>query len=586
MIKRILLLFSIILLASCSDDDDAGQPVVEEFTTFETIANSPDHEMLEQALIDTGLDQVLNSGTYTIFAPTDVAFGNIDMSGLSTNELKNVLLNHVITGAAMSTDLENGYIDTNAKNADDDIINMHVSTMGGVTLNGMSTVTAADVTASNGVVHIVDEVITIPSIATFATADDNFTGLVAALTRESSFTYIDILSSRDAPAPFTVFAPTNAAFSDFLDELGFASLGDVPTDALESTLNTHVIANVNIRSEDLTDGTANTLGDPIEIDAENAVITDQNGRMINITITDVQAGNGVIHVVDKVIAPDDVIETTFEIISESPDHTILEQALKDADLVSALNSGEFTIFAPTDAAFGNIDISGLSAEEVKNVLMNHVVEGTNMSADLTNMYVNTLAEENLSGDANNLSLYINIDSGVMLNGMATVMAADLEATNGVVHVVDEVITIPDVTTFATADPNFSILVEALTRESSFTYVNTLSSFDSPAPFTVFAPTNDAFVDVLDELNLNSLNDIPTATLEATLNTHVVAGANVTSETIASGVVQTLGDDITIDAAGQTVQDLNGRISNIALFDVQAGNGVIHAIDKVLLPENN
>lgn len=584
MIKKFILLFSVILLASCSDDDDAGQPVVEEFTTFETIANSPDHEMLEQALMDTGLDQVLNSGTYTVFAPTDAAFGNIDVSGLSTDDLKNVLLNHVITGAAMSTDLTNGYIDTNAKNSDDDIINMHVSTDGGVTLNGMSSVITADVTASNGVVHIVDEVITIPSVATFATADNNFTGLVAALTRESSFTFVDVLSSTDVPAPFTVFAPTNAAFSDFLDELGLSSLGDVPTSALEATLNSHVIAGANVRSEDLTDGTVNTLGDPIEIDAENAVITDQNGRMINITVTDVQAGNGVIHVIDKVIAPDNVIETTYEIISESPDHTVLAQALMDADLVSALNSDEFTVFAPTDAAFGNIDISGLSAEEVKNVLMNHVVAGTNMSADLSNMYVNTLATETISGDANNLSLYINIDSGVMLNGMSTVTVADLEATNGVVHVVDEVITIPDVTTFATADPNFSILVDALTRESSFTYVNTLSSFDSPAPFTVFAPTNDAFVDVLGELNFASLNDIPTATLEATLNTHVVAGAYVTSNTISSGVVQTLGDDITLDAAGGTIEDPNGRTSTIVKFDVQAGNGVIHAIDTVLLPE--
>ncbi|SDG69414.1 fasciclin domain-containing protein [Psychroflexus sediminis] len=584
--KTLIIAFIAIFVTSCSDDDDASGPIGEDLTTLQIIQNSPNHTILEQLLDDAGLSQTLNDGVYTIFAPTDDAFGNINTSSLSADQARNLLLNHVLVGAAMSSNLITSYQTTLATeqiSGNENPLSLYVNVGSEITLNGISTVTGPDNLATNGVVHIVDEVITIPNVTTFATADSTFEVLVQALTREDQPDFVGTLSSFEAPAPFTVFAPTNEAFAALLDELGIGSLADVPAATLEATLNSHVIAGANVTSGMLSSGTVTTLGGDISIDAENATITDSNGRIIEIILTDVQAGNGVIHAIDRVILPDSAIETTFEIISESPDHTVLEQALIDANLVDALNSGEYTVFAPTDAAFGLIDISGLSAAQVSNVLLNHVVDGTFLSTDLSTTYVNTLAVETNTGNDNNLSLYINTDSGVSLNGISSVTTADLEADNGVVHVVDEVITIPDVTTFATADPNFSTLVAALTREPGFTYVSTLQSTDSPAPFTVFAPTNAAFVDLLDELNVNSLADIPTATLEATLDTHVIPGTNVTSSTLASGTVSTLGDDIIIDAQNTTITDLNGRISNIIAVDVQAGNGVIHAIDKVLLP---
>lgn len=303
MIKRFILLFSVILLASCSNDDDAGQPVVEELTTYETIAQSPDHSILTQALRDTGLKQILDTGVFTVFAPTDAAFASIDADDLSGEELTNLLLNHLLDGAASSTDLEVGYLESKAKDSNGNAINMYVGLDGGVLLNGMSSVIAEDLTASNGVVHVVDEVITIPTVVTFATADPDFSSLAAALTRESSFTYVETLSSTDSPAPFTVFAPTNAAFSNLLSELGLNALADIPTATLEATLNTHVIAGDNIRSTDLANGTVGTLGDDIVIDADEATITDPNGRVSSIIAVDVQAGNGVIHAIDTVLLP-------------------------------------------------------------------------------------------------------------------------------------------------------------------------------------------------------------------------------------------------------------------------------------------
>ena len=188
--------------------------------------------------------------------------------------------------------------------------------------------------------------------------------------------------------------------------------------------------------------------------------------------------------------------TTFEIISESPDHTILEDLLLSSGLDQALNSGIYTVFAPIDAAFVNTNTSNLSDSQVKNILLNHVVQGAAESSSLFTTYLNTLAVESLSGVENNLSLYVNVGTDIILNGQSVVTGPDNLASNGVVHIVNEVITIPDVTTFAIADPTFETLVEALTLDGQPDFVATLSSFEAPAPFTVFAPTNDAFVTAL------------------------------------------------------------------------------------------
>ncbi len=111
--------------------------------------------------------------------------------------------------------------------------------------------------------------------------------------------------------------------------------------------------------------------------------------------------------------------------------------------------------------------------------------------------------------------------------------------------------------------------------------------DTPAPFTVFAPTNEAFEALLEELTLGSLNEIPTDVLSAVLSYHVVTGANVRSDDIDDDMMVTTlqGGAFTVNTTnGVTITDENDRVSNIVAVDVQATNGVIHAIDKVLLPE--
>lgn len=284
--------------------------------------------------------------------------------------------------------------------------------------------------------------------------------------------------------------------------------------------------------------------------------------------------------------------TIAAFVAANSDYSSLLAALERTNLTATLNGTDnFTVFAPNNAAFsaflsanGFASLEDVPVDVLTNVLLNHVVAGTVESTQLSTGYINTLA---VYGSTNsNLSLYVDTTSGVDLNGISTVTAADISATNGVIHAVDAVIALPTVVTFATADPTFGNLVAALTRADQPDYVTILSTSlgTDPAPFTVFAPTNDAFASLLGELGLTDLSEIDGATLTATLNSHVIAGANVRAEDLVDGVVNTLGADITISADNATITDPNGRVSNIVVVNVQAANGVVHAIDKVILPQ--
>lgn len=291
---------------------------------------------------------------------------------------------------------------------------------------------------------------------------------------------------------------------------------------------------------------------------------------------------------------DPVVETnTIVDVAVNNNLSSLVAAVTKAELVATLSgSGPFTVLAPTNEAFaafleekGFNSLDDVPKEVITQILLNHVIDGSLKSTDLTTGYANTKATSDASQTP--MSIYINTDGGVKFNGISQVSVPNVSADNGTVHVVDKVIDLPTIVTFAAADSNFSILVEALTRESSYTYVETLSTPNGtePAPFTVFAPVNSAFVSLLNELDLTALSEVPTATLTSTLNTHVVAGANVLESGLSDNMpISTLGGALTVNlSAGEaTLTDSGSRISKIIATNVQANNGVIHAIDKVVL----
>ena len=299
---------------------------------------------------------------------------------------------------------------------------------------------------------------------------------------------------------------------------------------------------------------------------------------------------------DDETMPMPITNTIVDFVSNSPDYSILLEALQlaNGNLPDVLNGeGPYTVFAPNNAAFAAFlldnnfgALSDIPTDVLTQVLLNHVVSGNAVSSSLETGYsVNSLSTA--TPNENNMSLFINTADGVVINGIATVTTADVSVDNGTIHAVDAVIGLPTVITFAAADPNFSVLVTALTRSDlTFDFVGTLSTPNgtAPAPFTVFAPTNDAFVDLLAELNVASLDDIDEPNLKGTLEMHAVAGVNVLAAGLSDGMtIGTLGGNITANVTGgATLTDANDRVIEIIAVDVQASNGVIHAINKVLL----
>ena len=270
-----------------------------------------------------------------------------------------------------------------------------------------------------------------------------------------------------------------------------------------------------------------------------------------------------------------------DIASGNPNFSILVDALTRANLAETLDQeGSYTVFAPTNEAFMNfLDDNGFESLDdvpvatLTQVLLNHVVSGTNLSSGLTTGYVKTLATGSASS-TNTLSMFINTASGVRLNGVSSVTSADIIADNGVIHVVDAVIGLPTIVTHATANPNFSTLATLLTEQE---LVGTLNGTAS-SPFTVFAPLNSAF----DTATLNLYGGLNSTQKTAVLTYHVVQGANVLSNTIPSGPITTF-ETGTFTISGTVITDEQSRATNIVATDVQASNGVIHAVNQVLLP---
>jgi len=603
-LKTVLIVFLTITVFSCSDDDDTTFPP-SSTTIADFVAANADYSSLLAALEKAELVETLSGeGSFTVFAPNNTAFDalltslGVTLDDLSKDDLTPILLNHVLGSRLTSTQLTTGYSDNLAG------FSTYVNTANGVQINGISTVTQADIEQSNGVIHAVDAVITLPTVTTFAVADPNFDTLQAALTDLTPDTdYATVLSTANGtdPAPFTVFAPTNDAFTDLLDRFDI-EIADLTATQLEIVLNYHVIAGANVLAADLPDipdgvTPATLQGETLTLNLEGgAFLRDKTGVDSEIIATDVKATNGVIHAIDKVLLPNaalDALGRSFTAVAfnggEASDFSSLYAALRITGLNDALDRATMrTVFAPTNAAFDAL-LDGASLEDlpvatVTQILLNHVVDGRLLSTDLSTSYANTLAT---FGDTmNNLSIYINTSSGVVLNGGmanggATAATPNVETRNGVIHVVDAVIGLPTVVTFAVADPNFSTLVSALTDLTPATdFVSVLSTANGtdPAPFTVFAPTNDAFA---------ALAAIPgESELTPILQYHVVTGANVRAADLSDGQVVTTLETGTFTVnigSSVTITDENSRVTNVVVTDVQAANGVIHVVDQVLLP---
>lgn len=259
-------------------------------------------------------------------------------------------------------------------------------------------------------------------------------------------------------------------------------------------------------------------------------------------------------------------------------YSTFNAALGSSGLASVFARNELTVFAPTDAAFAALGLNPGNVRRVPNlkeILLYHVVAGTVLSTDLSNGFVPTL---------NGAAVEINLDGGAKVND-ANIVMVDKRARNGVIHGIDAVLLPPtkNIVQIAAGNPDFSILVEAVTAAGLGDLLATTNNI------TVFAPNNQAFLDLLDEQEVGSLGELVTKiggipALQRVLAYHVFGGGRVYSSDLTNTSIDMLSTDkVTIDVAGPSLIDENNRTSGIIGTDIQATNGVIHVINKVILP---
>ena len=584
----ILIFFSTLLLQGCgkgTKNEVTPTPIApaDPQSIVEVAVANGSFTTLIAALEATGLDVTLSDmdSKFTVFAPTDDAFALlgqdvIDALLADTDTLSDILTYHVISGevdssAAISSagslvEMVNG--DSIGLSLDGD--NLLVNT---------ATVILVDVAADNGVIHVIDAVLTPPAdkgtptmnIVDTAVAAGDFGTLVTALQAAG----LDATLA-DETQSFTVFAPTDAAFA--MIDPATLNLLIADTDALSSVLLQHVVSDeVNSVTAYTLNGSSATTASgaaiPVVINTELDTLTFGGAT---VQTTDIYTTNGIIHVIDTVVVADVELPTPpasiVDVAVSNGSFTTLVAALQATGLDTVLDDPEstFTVFAPTDAAFallGQDTIDALLADPdtLRDILLYHVVSGSEILQD----GAITVAQSgsNKVDMANERQSALTLADSTLYINKSAVSLADVKADNGVIHVIDQVILPPPAITDSTqtivdialADANFSTLVAALTAAD---LVTTLS--DETATFTVFAPTNAAFDKIEDSALEALLAD--TDALTGILLKHVISDATIDSVSAYAangGVVTSIGNDSLGVSLVDFTQTTNGDSDEVA-----------------------
>ncbi|MGK0239050.1 MAG: transforming growth factor-beta-induced protein [Candidatus Pelagisphaera sp.] len=556
--------------------------------------------LLNAALGATGLDVILDSnGPFTLFAPTDEAF----LASFTAEEitelvaddadkdadlaaLTEILLYHVVGGNIPSSALVAGANTVVALNSVNFTVNV---TENGVTAQN-GNVLETDIPSSNGVTHVVDAILAPFGVASEIGNNPNLSILNAAISAAS------LSSVLDGDGSFTLFAPSNEAFlkmftQEELDEL-LADDADKEEDlaALAGILSYHV-AEGKILSSDIAEGTNAVpalTGLGLNVTLEDGMVGVQDSK---VTQADLIVGNGVIHIVDSVLAPYG-IGSTLAAGGTMPSFTILSAALEATGLDAVLDgAGAFTLFAPTDEAFLDIfseeDLAELLAddadkesdlEDLAAILSYHVVGSQILSTDLAEG-VNTAPA--LTG----VNLYVSLIEGSVTVQDAGVTEANILASNGVIHAVNAVLTPSGIgsTIGSGGTPESYTILSAALQATGLDV-----ALDGEGMFTLFAPNDAAFLaaftqEALEELLADDADmEDDLAALAGILSYHVVIG-EIRSTDLAEGVntaASLTGTNVyvTLTEGAVTVQE-----GTVIEADLLAGNGVIHTVNSILSP---
>lgn len=585
------------LIQACDpfdDDDDQPEPVTPLDSITEIAAGSTEFTILVQALQATGLDATLSDETqsFTVFAPTNEAFtallealGATPEQLLARDDLAEILLYHVLPGVV---DAEAAIAAAGNRVATVNGADIGVSLFGGSLFVNQATVSTPNLAeASNGIIHAIDAVILPPVEPDMPTSNIVETAVAAGFTTLADLlvaTGLDMTLS-NVDEQFTVFAPTNEAFAA-LGENILTSLSENP-EVLQEILLQHVVAGAAVDSI-----TAYTLqGNDVETASGNLIPLRLNAMTdsltfggASVTMPDVYTSNGVIHVIDAVVVGDVAVpkagDNIVEVAIANGNFSILAAALVETGLDAVLSDEdrEFTVFAPTDAAFtkllATLDVTAeqlLAREDLADILLYHVLADTTVLADAALMVAQS--EANTVTTANGSDFALSVSDSTLYINTSVVSGTDVVANNGVIHVVDQVILPPamkgepvlNIVETAQANEAFSTLVDLVVAAN---LVDALS--DETASLTVFAPTNAAFDKIPDTALAAVGGDINLLT--GVLQQHVI-GAEIKSVAAfaANGAdVDTLaGEDVSVRLVNHTLAT-NDMTTEVA-YDASTGN---------------
>lgn len=562
-------------------------------TVFDVIAASEDHTQLEAALILTGLDDVLDDadGTFTVFAPDDDAFADLVAAQPDVLEdsgaVRTLLSYHVLGAEVPSTAIADGQSFANTlaltpvRDSAFGLSLQIVRDADTIYLNDLVFVTEADLAAVNGVVHSIDEVLEPLRMIDVAYVSPAHTTLATAL--DASPEVETQLEGASEAFNSTLFAPTDAAFAALPDGALEQLLGNEPF--LRATLFNHLFTDELPTYFLLGLNEGNPYAIPVRSGAGYAsqlyFIDGEFGfKDVPFAPTDIIATDGVVQVVDSVLT----LPTVTEFVDFSFQHTTLDFLLDTAGLDSVVNGlAEKTIFAPTDAAFGDVPTETLNAlvadlPQLREVLTYHILpearEVVDFPAGLS--FENSAATYSLQfrSETSESETALTVDN-------AALFRSDYLALDGVIHLPVAVLTPENVVGIAERSPVHATLVTAITEAG---LAGTLAS--DTASFTVFAPTDAAFA-ALRGGTLDALLADPDGELTELLLYHVL-GDSVTAAAIIAGEITSAttlqGETVAIAVDGSGATTLVTVDSATVLFaDVIGTNGVVHVIDAVLLP---
>ncbi|MGB9929332.1 MAG: fasciclin domain-containing protein, partial [Methanosarcina sp.] len=580
----------ILSLATCTAY--AQQDQETNMTIRDRIGENQNFLIMAGALNNSSVNDILSGqGQSTLFLPTDEAFGNLSEGTLEAllqdpDAMESVLLNHVANGTLRSEDLANMSNVTTLRGNNLSINNTDLGLF-----VGDARVLQANVTANNGIIHVIDTVLIPPELLTeqediidTAASEGNFTTLLLALDAAN------LTDTLRGEGPFTVFAPTDEAF----DALPNGTLEGLlnNTTALQEILLYHV-AEGRVTGPDVLNLTNITTlqGSQLPINVTNQGVFVGNAQII---VNDINTSNGVIHSINAVLIPPagnqtdgnqtdgnqtgNVQATIIELARNETNLTTFVTAVEAANLAEPLNeTGPFTVFAPTNEAFNALPAGALESllnntSALREILLYHVASENLSAQDVINVTNITTVQ------GSELPVSVT-DQGVFV-GNAQIIVQDINASNGIIHIIDAVLIPPaepeeqkGIIDTAADNGNFTTLLTALNA------TNLTDTLRGEGPFTVFAPTDEAFA-ALPNGTIESLLNNTTA-LSDILRYHVAGERLMGSDVLNLTNITTLqGDDLPVTV---TNQGIFVGTAQIIVSDINATNGVIHSINAVLIP---